>query len=86
MTLHDALAQYPDDIRWLCDYAQVDLADWDIAMEVTYRTDGVNEVYLGDDGETVFVVHGQAEPQLACDAALWKAYQDDEKWTSGESA
>lgn len=80
MTLQDAFNAHPTDVRWLVETAHVNLDDWDRNIAVTHLTDEVNDLYLGEDGETVFVVHGQAEPQLTCDAALWQIYDTEARW------
>jgi hypothetical protein len=84
MTLQEAFDKHPDDVRWLRDMAQVDLAEWDTSVEVTHFTDGVNDVYLGEEDPTVFVVHGQTEPQLVHDGGLWAVYRYDETWQAAD--
>jgi hypothetical protein len=86
MTLQEAFDKHPDDVRWLRVEARTNFEDWSADMDVTHRTDGINDLYLGEDEETVFVVFGQSEPQLTCDAELWKMYHDDDTWESGDKA
>lgn len=68
ITLAEAVARHEADVTYLCPT----LDDWDLTILVTHYTDGVNDAYLGVDGETVFEVHGQSEPGLTADAAYWQ--------------
>lgn len=80
MTLQDALDRHASDRDWLTRHRGICWEDWDTTIEVTHTAGPDWDLYLGDDGETVFVVHGQAEPQLTCDGALWHVWQHDAAW------
>lgn len=76
MTLAEAFDHHPEDRAWLARYGLYCPEDWDLTVEVTHFHGPAHDAYLGTDGETVFEVHGQAEPILRCDADYWTMRQE----------
>jgi hypothetical protein len=84
MTLADAFALHPEDIGWLAHAGRYAPTQWDLTLAVeVYDLGQGNYAYLGEDEETVFEVHGQAEPLLLCDSDYWQLRRADLQHRSG---